>query len=185
MRECRDPEFYYLALCALGVSRLGDAEISLPIYEPPATWVRVAQGIGRFTLLAGGGLLVLLAPLLAAYAMVSAAEGSLAGATVGMYGLGLAYLLQTRRNRLMDEWDAEMMGLTPQQKTCRAWRDFTHELYDYKMGGVGAAAYLLKIQGNGVDVPPVAFDLCAAHAATTVYRRLPEVPPRTSSSKPE
>jgi hypothetical protein len=167
LRQWRDAQFFRMALQAVAMSKFADALWRLPVKE--SDWYVATKGIGSVGLLAIYGLLFIGSPLLAANTMVAAATGDSVGATVGMYGLGVVYLLSKFKQRLKGG-----QPTTPSEKAHEAWAGILYRHYQtggWLSTGVGAAVYLKGMMDSGVEVPPIAFDLCAALQEATLGSR--------------
>lgn len=155
----RDPSFLRLALSAIR-----QREIALLLTRLPALKkdrFPIVRAIGIFGFLIFVGLLVLASPALLGNAIASAAKGDTDSTVLALYGLAFVALMAgTLRNF------SKLTAETLDEKAHAAWIQLHHmTLGPWQVTGVGTRAYLEKMIGDGILVPPVALDICAALSA--------------------
>ncbi len=160
----RELPFLRMAAHALRQRELAHLLINAPAATKPLlpAWLK-ATGLLTF-----GGfciLLMLVAPIVIAAALVSAAQGSQGDTAAALYGVGfIAWML----------WIANGVGKkkTPadlELQTYLAWQGLNFQAHgDWLTTGAGLQAFFENMQKNGLPVPLIAFDLC--YAMKTAYR---------------
>lgn len=141
--DWHDPEFLRLALGAVAAHQQANA---LKLAGPSSS----GTGLGA---LAVAGLL-LITPLALAAGVVAAFEHNVVGAAVAFYVVGGGVLAAVRGQE-------PGKNLSPAERTHLAWWQFRY-LQGGAVVGAGARFQLERMAVDGVNVPPVAFDICAA-----------------------
>ena len=158
-----EPMFLRLALEAIQHHQVAILKLYYP--DLPDSKNQVSILWSRF-----GFVMLIFSPALIAFAMVSAVRGDLIETVLALYGVALSIFVWFGARTLNSE-DAKVID------SYRGWLNLSKMrvgpwLQDgpWHLGGVGLHSRLEKMVQDGVEVPPIALDLCSTLAACVIER---------------
>lgn len=172
--QWNDPFFLRLALDAFGVHRVAYLIFMLPPAEKDKSSFMIA--IGTAALLFFGLLtlmFVLALPYIISEALISAVTGDKDNTVFMMYLIGLTiYLLLAFKEKLKKRKNTNLIQSYDYQFEYDEWERLNFHKTSWSTVGVGAKFYFQEMIRQGVRLPPIAIDLCAALEASMYKQNL-------------
>lgn len=164
--QWHDPSFLRLAMRAFRTHKLANLMTRLPAIKEAKYWLVKPTLLILYGIL--GFLLMLASPYFIAIALTSAAQGNEGVAASALYVVGAAVFILAHQKNLTKDIGKPING---NEVEYNEW----YRLNDYQAGswlttGAGAKFYFEEMARKGVNVPPVAIDLCAA-LETSVFKQ--------------
>lgn len=166
--QWHDPHFLRLALRALRIHKLANLMTRLPAIKEEKHWIFLVKAISLMIYGILGFLLMLASPYFIGVALTSAAKGDEGGAVFALYFVGLAIFIFAHQKNF-----AKDIG-KPTSEDEVEYSEW-YRLNPYAVGswlstGAGAKFYFQEMARKGVNVPPVAIDLCAVLEASVLKK---------------
>lgn len=162
MNQFHEPIFFRLALRAVRIHRLANLMTRLPAINEKFLLV---EPIFKIIVAILAGLLALASPYFLGVALTAAAKGDQDSAVFSLYAIGLAILFVGWVNNL-----AKDESISGDELEYKEWYMNPFVVGSWLSTGAGAKFYFQEMAKKGVNVPPLAIDLCAALEASVLTK---------------
>jgi hypothetical protein len=170
LTKWHEPSLLRLALSAIVKNQKAKFLANLPAETEKTNWgIIIILFLTPFLAILNC-LLYLSSPFILSYALVSAFKGNVEDTAYSFYLLGLLVFIKQTGKNIKSDLDKKNIP-TQDRKNYEAWHKLNYaETYQFSTG-VGAKFVFKKMVKDGIDVPPIVFDLCAALESATLRKR--------------